>query len=122
MDRRDGEREARVFDPEQLREMAAGDRGLMLELIELYAGHAEMEWPMLMGAIREGEWEQVRLLAHALKGSSMTIGAEIAARALQHVEENARGRSTDGLREAAESARGAYASACRQMRALMAAA
>ena len=120
MDRRQGS-DAQVFDEAQLREMAAGDRELMLELIDLYAGHAEIEWPMLVGAVREEEWEQVRLLAHAIKGSSMTIGAEMAARALQHVEESARAGGDDSLREAVEAARGAYVRACRQMQSLKAA-
>ena len=119
---RDQYEDARVFHAEQLRLMAGDDRELMQELIELYAGHAEIEWPMLLGAVREGAMEQIRALAHALKGSSLTIGAEVAARALQQVEESARGRSLDSLREAVEQARGAYVSACRQMRALLAAA
>ncbi len=120
MDRRQDD--LKVFDPDQLRDMASGDLELMHELIELYVGHSEIEWPMLVGAVRERELAQVRLLAHALRGSSMTIGAELAARALQLVEENARGGVTDGLHEAVEDARGAYVSACRTMRALMAAA
>ena len=121
MERRDHDA-VKVFAPEQLREMASDDTELMQELVELYAGHAEIEWPMLIGAVREEDWEQVRQLAHALKGSSMTIGAEIAARALQHIEESARGRASDGLRQAVEQAQGAYVSACRQMRQMLAAA
>jgi len=113
---------ARAFDTEQLRVMSGDDRELMHELVELYAGHAEIEWPMPVGAVREGALDQIRSLAHALKGTSLTIGAEVAARALQQVEEAARGRSLDNLRDAVESARGAYSSACRQMRALLAAA
>ncbi|MDJ0521931.1 MAG: Hpt domain-containing protein [Planctomycetota bacterium] len=121
MDRRQRD-EIRVFAPEQLRDMAGGDEELMRELVDLYTGHAEIEWPMLVGAVREEEWEQVRQLAHALKGSSMTIGAETAARHLQLIEESARGRTSDGLREAVESAQGAYVSACRKMRQMLAAA
>ena len=119
---RKGAHETRVFAAEQLQEMAGGDRALMQELIDLYAGHDRMEWPMLLGAVREEDWEQVRQLAHALKGSSMTIGAESAARALQLVEEGARARRTDSVDAAVADAHGAYVSACRQMRALMTAA
>ena len=121
MDRRD-RNEVRVFAPEQLRDMTGDDVELMQELVDLYVGHAEIEWPMLIGAVREEEWEQVRQLAHALKGSSMTIGAEITARSLQLIEESARGRASDGLREAVEQAQGAYVSACRQMRQMLSAA
>ena len=111
-----GDKAHLMVDREHLEQITAGDRSLLRELVDLYAAHACIEWPILAGTAREGSRDEVRRLAHALKGSSLSLGAMATAKLLEYVEDRALLDDRETMEEAVEAARGAYERACGYLR------
>jgi HPt (histidine-containing phosphotransfer) domain-containing protein len=90
-------------------EVCGGDRDLMRELAQLYLVDAEARLPALESASAAGDLEGLGQAAHGLKGMSAQIGAERAASAFRRLEEMGRRGEAEGLADALEVARAAYA-------------
>ena len=70
------EAEAQVCDLTHLREITDGDRDLERDIIETYLSAAPTYLANLGKAAQQGDAEQLAKFAHALRGSSASIGAE----------------------------------------------
>ncbi|NIA15412.1 MAG: response regulator [Nitrospiraceae bacterium] len=67
---------AQICDLTRLREITGGDPDIEREIIEAYLKDAQACLADLGTAARRGDAEQLERLAHTLKGSSASIGAE----------------------------------------------
>jgi PAS domain S-box-containing protein len=63
-----------------------GDEGLYLEILGIFAAEAEAKRAALGKAAAEGDREALRRMAHSLRGSARTIGAEPLAAAAARLE------------------------------------
>ncbi|MEN9457183.1 MAG: hypothetical protein RL210_2702, partial [Pseudomonadota bacterium] len=71
---------------EKVRQMLGSKHG---KLTQLYLQEAEMRLASLQQAFTDQDWEQTRQLAHAIKGTSLSIGARAFAGLLDQVEQGA---------------------------------
>jgi CheY-like chemotaxis protein len=71
---------------EKVRQMLGNKHG---KLTQLYLQEAESRLVTLQQAFSEQDWEQTRQLAHAIKGTSLSIGARAFAELLDQVEQGA---------------------------------
>jgi HPt (histidine-containing phosphotransfer) domain-containing protein len=98
---------AAAIDRGHLARMTFGDRGLERELLELFDKQAAI----LLVRMRTGGSAAIFALAHTLKGSASSIGAQRVARAALAAELAARAtpaecsRAVDALTEAVDEAR-----------------
>ena len=108
------EREAlksEVLDRAHLARMTFNDRNLEREVLQLFDQQAEL----LMQRIRGNEPAAIATLAHTLKGSAASIGADQVARAAEATELSASrrprdcGLAVDRLAEAVDEIRGQIA-------------
>jgi HPt (histidine-containing phosphotransfer) domain-containing protein len=74
--------EAPVIDRAHLDRMTGGDAELALEVLHLFDSHADL----LMERMRGSEPKAVPMLAHALKGAALSIGAGAVAEAAAALE------------------------------------
>jgi histidine phosphotransfer protein HptB len=68
------------FVSDQLDAIASVSAGAVPRIIEVFVQTARDRVTALLGALEAGDWEQVSTLAHSLKGSSSSVGAERLAR------------------------------------------
>ena len=66
----------RALAIENVLERLGGDEELLAEVVELFIDEVPDILCSLEEAIKNGDWENARKLAHTLKGSSSNIGAE----------------------------------------------
>ena len=71
--RKEPERDA--VDPEVLEEATAGDRDLVQHLAELYVNDTDLQLRALDDALENKEADRIARIGHALKGSSLSMGA-----------------------------------------------
>lgn len=83
------------LDADQLLESAGDDAELARELKAQFLESAAEVWPCLVAALAAGDVQTVELLAHSLKGSCWTLGAEQCGSALQILESAARDRTVE---------------------------
>ncbi len=74
------------LDMAQLLESAGDDEALARELRGQFIESAAEVWPRLVAALDAGDAHTVELLAHSLKGSCWTLGAQPCGAALQQLE------------------------------------
>jgi PAS domain S-box-containing protein len=98
-----------VFDPGQLEQTTAGRDDLQVQVLERYLKNLEPQIERLRVAIKEGNPDQIKSLAHSLKGSSWTVGAVAIADLFRKVESGAHSMSEDGLLRIVEQTDGAMA-------------
>ena len=63
------------FDPEQLEQLAGGDKAFEKELLQMFVGDAENSLNQLATAITTDDQLAVQELAHYIKGASANVGA-----------------------------------------------
>jgi HPt (histidine-containing phosphotransfer) domain-containing protein len=103
--------ESEVLDRAHLAGMTFNDRSLEREILQLFDRQAEL----LMQRIRASEPAAIATLAHTLKGSAASIGADQVARAAEATELSARrtprecGLAVDQLAGAVDEIRGQIA-------------
>ncbi len=86
-----------VFDPGQLEQTTAGKDALQVEVLERYLRNIEPQLETLREAVRAGHHELVKQIAHALKGSSWTVGAVAIAELFRRLEAGANTMTDDAL-------------------------
>lgn len=89
-------------DMEHLREMVDGDEVAMREIVEMYLTQTSELIRQLAAAVREGNAEGVRQLAHKCAGSSATCGAMGMVPPLRELESRGQKRDLAGARALAE--------------------
>ena len=63
------------FDPEQLEQLAGGDKAFEKELLKMFVDDTENSLSQLDAAIGLGDQTAVQELAHYIKGASANVGA-----------------------------------------------
>lgn len=91
-----------AVDLEVLREATGGDRDLMQELAELYLNDTDLQLRALEDALQNKELDRIRRIGHALRGSSISVGAGPAAEIFRDLEDSARDNDTGRVRDAIE--------------------
>jgi HPt (histidine-containing phosphotransfer) domain-containing protein len=84
----DNEKKNRVLDLDLAREYMDGDEELLREVLGIYREDVHRKVINLHDAVSKGDAEGVRITAHAIKGSSATVGA-ISIREISSEIENA---------------------------------
>lgn len=105
-DQNDGPHE--VLNMRQFEDATGGDTELMQELAVLYLEDADAQLPTLEEAAAQRDLERLSRVAHGLKGSSASIGADSAADAFKTLEMMGRDGRDAGLEDAVAAARTAY--------------
>ena len=95
-----GDADGPAVDFAVLRDATGGDRDLMQELSALYVGDADLQLRALDDALENNEMDRIRRIGHALRGSSASVGAVVAARIFGELEDAARAGQADRIREA----------------------
>jgi HPt (histidine-containing phosphotransfer) domain-containing protein len=75
-----------VLDREQLRDITLDDAELMREILAALIDDTSRQIGLLDLAIREGDSEKCKRLAHYSKGACANVGANSAAALLKHIE------------------------------------
>mmetsp|Transcript_24346 Transcript_24346/g.56391 ORF Transcript_24346/g.56391 Transcript_24346/m.56391 type:complete len:240 (+) Transcript_24346:33-752(+) len=78
---------ADILDLEQAKEMTGGDEDFLKEVLQDYVTQAAKQIDTLMQAQLAGNAEQLRFEAHAVKGSSATVGAKRVSEAAKNLEQ-----------------------------------
>ncbi len=97
-----------VLNMRQFEDATGGDVELMQELAGLYLADADAQMPGLEEAVVQRDMERVSRVAHGLKGSSASIGADRVANVFKIIEAMGRDGTEDGLDDAVAAARDAY--------------
>ncbi len=95
-----GDSGARILNLAQLEEISGGDEAFASELLGEFDRLLCDEVPKLLPALEDRRLDEVRSIAHALKGAGATIGAEACSKAAKDLEAACRNRD---LRAAYES-------------------
>jgi PAS domain S-box-containing protein len=89
-----------VLDRRSLLDRVAGDRALMVEVVELFLADLPAMSARIADAIASGEAEPVARAAHALKGAAANVSGERAAAAARELEMVARAGDLNSAPEA----------------------
>lgn len=82
---------------EHLNEITGGDEEFAQELLEEYLNSTGKLVEELDSIGDNPDCEKLRSLAHAIKGSSLSVGADSIAAAAKQIEDNARNGSAENL-------------------------
>ena len=82
---------------EHLNEITGGDEEFAQELLEEYLNSTGKLVEDLGSIGDDPDCEKLRSLAHAIKGSSLSVGADTISAASKEIEDNARNGSVDNL-------------------------
>jgi HPt (histidine-containing phosphotransfer) domain-containing protein len=89
--------------------LTGGDVALLRELARLYVADGDRKLPTLEEAAAARDLVRVGHVAHGLKGSSLSVGAEQAADAFRRLEALGRSGEAEGLPDAVAEVRRIYA-------------
>ncbi len=91
--------ELRVIDVEDALDRVQDDKELLLELFDIFQDDFEEKYPVLKDVSERGEAEEVRNLAHALKGAAGNISAQQIHKTCGQIEGMANDDVLDGVDE-----------------------
>ncbi len=77
---------ASVINMEEALERIGGDREFLIELLNEFAQQAEENLPVLSKAIYEGDFENIKLIAHSLRGAAGNLSLNTMHRSLTEIE------------------------------------
>ncbi len=78
-----------VFDPEELLDLACGDRALARELVDTFLDDIPKQLAELRAALQRGDGQELRRVAHKIKGSVGNFSAPTAIAAAKRLDEYA---------------------------------
>lgn len=104
-----------AVDLSVLREATVGDRDLMQHLAEIYSTDSDLQLRALDDALENKESDRINRIGHALRGSSLQVGANLMAEISAELE--AMGKAND-LTHAADAIRRARVEFIRVRKAL----
>ena len=85
-----------IIDLPEFLERVQDDKDLLLELLDIYTEDFKIKRGQLVAAINNKDYEQIRQIAHSLKGASGNISAKPLRVIFLALEELGRKNSTDG--------------------------
>ena len=91
------EEKAALFDANRLDETCAGKATLKLRVIDRYIATVEAALTAIESAAASGDTAALSSAAHALKGSSLTIGSPLVSSLCETVEHSARDGRVEGV-------------------------
>jgi two-component system sensor histidine kinase/response regulator len=77
---------AAVLDREELLQRVAGDRRLMLDLVELFLADCPTLWASVEDALARGDADRLTRAAHTLRGAAAQLGARPVRQAAEQLE------------------------------------
>ena len=90
-------------------------------LVSLYLGESANRLQSLREAFAAGDWQQTSLLAHAIKGTSLSIGAHDFAALLDRIEQGAlQPGAAEALQAPMDALAGSYAAVCARLQVYLA--
>ncbi len=96
--------EKKLLDLETALERLGGDKEFLIELLQELLQQVEEELPKLKKAIEEQNYDEVRSMAHGLKGAAANLGADKAMEVFLKLEMMGKEQNLDGAPEALEEA------------------
>ncbi len=96
--------EKKLLDLETALERLGGDKEFLIELLQELLQQVEEELPKLKKAIEEQNYDEVRSMAHGLKGAAANLGADKAMEVFFKLEMMGKEQNLDGASEALEEA------------------
>jgi HPt (histidine-containing phosphotransfer) domain-containing protein len=100
--------ERMVFDPEMLRAMCEDDLAFEREILGEFMEAAGGSMARMATALEAGDGGEIEFAAHALKGSSRSVGAVALGDACEALEDLAAARDLAGAAAAVERVQGEY--------------
>ena len=79
-----------LFDLEEFKDRVQGDTELLLELLEIFVADYEVKRQSLQEAVGKGDYEEIKSVAHSLKGASGNISAKSLREVFVQIEELAK--------------------------------
>ena len=86
-----------ILDLNEFMERVQGDKELLLELFDIYLEDYQAKRKLLPDIIRTQNYEELRGIAHSLKGASGNISAKSIRMIFLKMEEMGKNRNTDGI-------------------------
>ena len=75
-----------VINMEEALERIGGDREFLIELLNEFAQQVEENLPVLSKAIDEGDFDNIKLIAHSLRGAAGNLSLNGMHRSLSEIE------------------------------------
>ena len=88
-----------IFDYEVVMERVQEDKELLLELLDLFLEDFKEKREALTGYVQNKDFENIRGVAHSLKGASGNISAKALREVLLQLEEKGKSETIDGVEE-----------------------
>jgi HPt (histidine-containing phosphotransfer) domain-containing protein len=88
-----------IFDYEELMERVQDDKELLLELLELYIEDFKQKRVSLDDYVKNQDFENIRGVAHSLKGASGNISAKALREILLQLEQKGKDETMDGVED-----------------------
>lgn len=88
-----------AIDMKDVLERVQDDRELLVELLQIYCDDFVEKLPMLQSAVERNDFEQMRGLAHGLKGASGNISAKSLRMSFMELEEMAKNQDFGRAKE-----------------------
>lgn len=88
-----------IFDYEEVMERVQDDKELLLELLELFLDDFKEKRVALTGFVANKDFENIRGVAHSLKGASGNISAKALREVLLQIEEKGKDEIVDGIED-----------------------
>ena len=92
-----------IIDLPEFLERVQEDKELLLELLDIYTEDFKIKKVQLAAAIKNQDYEQIRQVAHSLKGASGNISAKPLRNIFLSLEELGRKNTTEGAAPLLES-------------------
>ncbi len=86
-----------VFDLQEFMERVQNDKELLLELLDIFVEDYKTKRQLLSEAIDKQDYEQVRSIAHSLKGATGNISAKALRQTFMQIEEMAKAGNLEGI-------------------------
>ncbi len=86
-----------IFDLQEFMERVQNDKGLLLELLDIFTEDYKTKRQLLSEAIDKQDYEQVRSIAHSLKGATGNISAKVLRETFNQIENMAKAENLEGI-------------------------
>ena len=88
-----------TIDLNEFLERVQGDKELLLELLDIFVDDFQSKRKLLQSAVSKNDYEQIRGIAHALKGASGNISAKGLRELLLHCEKMGNNQDLGGMED-----------------------
>jgi len=88
-----------LLDAETISTFLEMGNEVIASLVDLYIDNSTGEIENMVQAARDGSMDNIKKVAHSLKGASLNMGASAMGRLCLEIERNARENNLEGVRE-----------------------